>query len=271
MKKGERALDWLPFNVVDWLTSTFVACLSLPAQGVYIRLLAVQWRDGYITDDVVKLARLCGCSAEEFAPIWAELSEKFEAVERGVANPRLEKDRTKTDELRLKRAEAGRKGLANRWQTDSKPIANEQQTDGKQIANASQTDSEREKEKEKEKEKEGEREARANSDRLPVPHFRPPTEEEVRLAMVTNHGLSESQAKEESAKFWNYFESVGWIVGKSRSPMKNWHAAVTTWVARFREAKANTSRRAPPPNQRMSASDVQRAAEQALEGFEWKK
>jgi len=32
-------------------------------------------------------------------------------------------------------------------------------------------------------------------------------------------------------KFWNYYESVGWIVGKSRKPMKSWKAAIyNTWA-----------------------------------------
>lgn len=28
-------------------------------------------------------------------------------------------------------------------------------------------------------------------------------------------------------KFWNFYESKGWIVGKA--PMKNWRAAISTW------------------------------------------
>lgn len=28
-------------------------------------------------------------------------------------------------------------------------------------------------------------------------------------------------------EFWNFYESKGWVIGKS--PMKNWHAALATW------------------------------------------
>jgi hypothetical protein len=34
-------------------------------------------------------------------------------------------------------------------------------------------------------------------------------------------------AKEEAEKFWNFYESKGWMVGKNK--MKNWHSAATNW------------------------------------------
>ena len=161
MKKGDRALDWLPFNVVDWLTSPFVTCLSLAAQGAYMRLLAIQWRDGLIPSDPAKIARLCACSPSEFAPIWEEIEEKFDPVDGGLANPRLERDRTNTDELRLKRAEASRKGHAVRWgegnktmptacQPHNKTMPTACQPHDKPVPTSSQNDAEKEKEKEKE-------------------------------------------------------------------------------------------------------------------------
>jgi len=30
--------------------------------------------------------------------------------------------------------------------------------------------------------------------------------------------------------FWYYYESVGWVVGKNRKPMKSWQASIYTWV-----------------------------------------
>jgi uncharacterized protein YdaU (DUF1376 family) len=149
VKKDARALDWLPFHVVDWLTSPFVTCLSLAAQGAYIRLLAIQWRDGYIPSDPAKIARFCACSPSEFAPIWEELKEKFDPVDGGLANSRLERDRTNMDELRLKRAEASRKGHAARWGAHNKPMPNACQPHNKPVPTALQNDAEKEKEKEK--------------------------------------------------------------------------------------------------------------------------
>ncbi len=30
-------------------------------------------------------------------------------------------------------------------------------------------------------------------------------------------------------QFFDYYQSCGWVVGKSRKPMKDWQAAVRTW------------------------------------------
>ena len=56
------------------------------------------------------------------------------------------------DELRLKRAEASRKGHAVRWGSHNKPMPNACQPHDKPVPTALQNDAEKEKEKEKEKE-----------------------------------------------------------------------------------------------------------------------
>jgi hypothetical protein len=48
--------SWFPFDVVNWLTSPVVNAMSPTAQGIYARLLAVQWRDGYVSTDPKSLA-----------------------------------------------------------------------------------------------------------------------------------------------------------------------------------------------------------------------
>jgi hypothetical protein len=54
---------WFPFDVINWLTSPIVNAMSPTAQGVYIRLLAVQWRDGYVSTDPKSLAVQTGFDA----------------------------------------------------------------------------------------------------------------------------------------------------------------------------------------------------------------
>jgi hypothetical protein len=36
-------------------------------------------------------------------------------------------------------------------------------------------------------------------------------------------------AKHEAEKFWNFYESKGWMVGKNK--MKNWHSAAANWMS----------------------------------------
>ena len=44
----------------------------------------------------------------------------------------------------------------------------------------------------------------------------------------------------DAERFWNYYESKGWLVGKS--PMKNWHSAIANWK------KNNFDTNKKPPN-----------------------
>lgn len=62
--------------------------------------------------------------------------------------------------------------------------------------------------------------------------FRPPEESEV-ISFFQNvspyQGGSEAEGTMEARKFFNYFQSVGWKVGKSK-PMKDWQAAARNWI-----------------------------------------
>lgn len=55
----------------------------------------------------------------------------------------------------------------------------------------------------------------------------PPTLEEV-ISYINENGVSV-----DPYKFWNFYESKGWYVGKNK--MKNWHSAIATWVKRNQE------------------------------------
>jgi hypothetical protein len=62
-QKASRVLGgytWFPFDVIDWLTSPDVARMTAAERGVYITLLAVQWRDGHVSSDVNLAAKSSG-------------------------------------------------------------------------------------------------------------------------------------------------------------------------------------------------------------------
>lgn len=52
--------------------------------------------------------------------------------------------------------------------------------------------------------------------------FKKPTIEEI------SRYVQEKGYSVDAEKFWNYYESKGWVVGKS--PMKSWTAAIATWA-----------------------------------------
>jgi hypothetical protein len=55
-----KGYTWFPFDVVDWLTSDDVRRMTTAEEGLYIRLLAVQWRDGYLPSDLHILSKSVG-------------------------------------------------------------------------------------------------------------------------------------------------------------------------------------------------------------------
>lgn len=57
--------------------------------------------------------------------------------------------------------------------------------------------------------------------------FQKPTIEEIRQYCL------EKGYNVDAEQFFNFYESKGWLVGKA--PMKNWRAAVCTWVKREKE------------------------------------
>lgn len=85
-------------------------------------------------------------------------------------------------------------------------------------------------------------EYRSNPKPEPLIKYKIPTMEEIKLA-VAKAGLPESEAE----KFFNYYESNGWRVGKN--PMKSWQAAMTGWKLRWEENQKNETRIG-SPNQR---------------------
>ena len=69
----------------------------------------------------------------------------------------------------------------------------------------------------------------------PVKIFIPPTSNEVKNYIIYNELLwnsSISHLDEISVLFVKYYESVGWVVGKHKTPMQNWKSSVSAWCKR---------------------------------------
>ncbi len=64
-------------------------------------------------------------------------------------------------------------------------------------------------------------------------NFNPPTSKDV-----VDFFTSKMCAASEGEKFFNYFESNGWLVG-GKTPMKNWQAAANNWIMNIDKFKNN--------------------------------
>ena len=63
--------------------------------------------------------------------------------------------------------------------------------------------------------------------KAPVKRFEKPSEFDITNYMMSK-GMTINPASAEAEKFFNYYESNGWKVGKN--PMKSWEAAARNWM-----------------------------------------
>lgn len=75
-------------------------------------------------------------------------------------------------------------------------------------------------------------------DNKKIKRFSPPTKEEVFDYMIEKK-VQEFTAKKESEKFFNHYESNGWMVGRTK--MKKWKSAVSGWITRMNNYNGNNN------------------------------
>lgn len=89
--------------------------------------------------------------------------------------------------------------------------------------------------------------------------FVKPTQQEVFEYMKENDFVP---AKVEAERFWNWFESNGWKVGKN--PMKVWKGAVKTWIINWYD-RNNIK------NNNTTKIDKIKESSESLDGIDWNK
>lgn len=116
----EKQPPTFPFYAADFIAST----LSMDAEtvGVYIRLLAHQWLNYFIPNDLAQIARIGGVSAKKLGHIWKNLSPKWKEIEQGkLINERLAKIREEKDQFIENSRVAGIKSAEKRWKNGNQP------------------------------------------------------------------------------------------------------------------------------------------------------
>lgn len=143
------------------------------------------------------------------------------------------------------RQEAGRKGAEKRWKSNSKAIDANSKNSKCHFANSKNSLSVSESESESEsvyKEISPNGDIKKGAD-APTPtletktaRFHPPDIAEVK-AYFAEKGGTNAQAE----RFFAYYESNGWRVGKN--PMKKWKAAASGWISRDRDQGSGYNRK----------------------------
>lgn len=176
--------------------------------GVYVKMLAIQWERGALPSKPSEIRAEIGSKSLPSARVLA----KFEAGPDGLLrNSRLELERQKQESFRRSRSD----NAQSRWKHQHS-TSNARALDVDKVSicipHALQS-------------------ASASAKRE---GFAPPTEAEA-IAEAVSIGLP---AKEGSS-FINYHQARGWVVGKVR--MKDWRAAMRTWLSNFRKFNPSTS------------------------------
>lgn len=97
------------FYASDFLTDT--QSWEIEEVGIYIRLLANQWVNGSLPNDLKRLSRIAGCDLETLKKAWVILGFKFFEDEHGfLHNLKLEEIRGKQMTFREKQVLNGLKG-----------------------------------------------------------------------------------------------------------------------------------------------------------------
>ncbi len=144
-----------------------------------------------------------GFSAEMARIGWLEIKPD------SLATPRFDEHNGQSAKRRAQEAE--RKRLAREAETLSALEADEKRT---------REEKRREEEKNKEKKPKG---------------FQKPTV----LELVAEFDGKVSNPSAQASLFFNVYETNGWLVGKSKAPMKNWKTAVAGWITRSKEYAGN--------------------------------
>lgn len=120
-KERTRALPWFKWWYLDHRSNRVGRTLTCREDGILMRLLEEQWTEGAIPDDYNRLAEIVGESPAALADAWVKLSKLFAPVPGTdgalLYNRRLEKERSETDSMRVKRSLAGRLGGRPKKQT----------------------------------------------------------------------------------------------------------------------------------------------------------
>ena len=196
------------FYADDFLAGTIT--MTNEERGAYIALLCLQWSKGCVTD--LDIQRICLGMPTHCQGI---CQSKFQLGDDGhYRNQRLEVERSKQKERSEKQRD-----IANlRWNKDAKAMPTHYQEDAEayarsvpEVCSPSPSPSPI---------------TKIQADKPPRVCFQKPTVEEL-----TTEAIKIGLPITEVDKFWNYYESNGWMVGKNS--MKSWSAAMKGWLSRL--------------------------------------
>lgn len=201
-----KDLPYFSFTVATWLGDD-ISIQSYEAKGLFIDVCAYYWmkkRDVTLARLKARFSQAIGTLEKLIKDTLIKVNDD-ETVSISFLDEEYDRLVEKHENLRI----AGQKGASKRY---SHPIATPQPPHSNKI-------------KEKNiKEKKKERRVFLKPNLLELDQY-----------------IKENNYNVNPEAFLNYYESNGWLIGKSRTPMKNWQAAVRTWhINNNKDTQINT-------------------------------
>lgn len=115
--------SYMPLWISDYLGDT--TRLTYPLHGAYLLLLMSMWREGGTLPDCDdELAAIIGAPVKEWRKDVRPRLERFFRITDGAwTHKRVDEELSRAKAIRARKAEAGAKGAASRWQQDGTAIA----------------------------------------------------------------------------------------------------------------------------------------------------
>lgn len=223
-----KSAPWFDFYPERFIAGT--AIMELHERGAYITLLCHQWLAGSLPNDLRILSRLAGGDVSE------AVLEKFPVCEDGKRrNAKLENVRAEQIERMQKNRGRAQKAASARWSPDASSNAQAMlQASDKHAPSMPQAYPQAMLEPclPQPSSLNPYPSTQVPDPVLPTVHASPRKRADARPASamdVVAYGMTLEPALPpvEAQRFWDYYQSNGWKVG--RNPMKDWKAAVRNW------------------------------------------
>ena len=206
---------WFPFYVGDYLGDTMH--LDRADHGSYILMLCRYYKTGGpLPDDDRALAKTAGVSLSDWPATRSVLAQFFKISNGLWTHKRAEFEIKRIRTLQLARSKGAASTNAKRWKSLSDSQCDTLSDDlasRSSVGNQSHIQSHIQSQ---------------NTAQKNIARFVIPTLEQIKLA-ASKIGLAEIEAQ----KFFNFYESKGWMVGKNK--MKSINGAMSNWKIRMQE------------------------------------
>lgn len=197
--------QWYPHYPGDYLRDT--RFLTLEEHGAYRLLMDFYYSTGKpIPSDIERIRRILGVSKQKTRKIMKVLVDFFEEKDGLLYHKKIELELDKALKIQERRQASGRAG------GKASAIAKAQ---AKRVATTTTTTIPT---------------SKGPDVGTGKKRFSPPTIEEIMARIVE---MKYQMGVEEAEKFFNFYESKGWMVGRNK--MKDWKAALANWHKRNQE------------------------------------